>query len=228
MRPGEAIRIMTGAPMPPGADAVVRVEDTERGEGTVHIGVAARAGKRHALRGRGRASGRPDPAARHLRATGRGGHAGDARPAAGQASSGGPAWRCCRPATSWWTWTSRSRPGRSATSTYTASCAQVRWCGGEPISLGVARDTVVELEAKVREGMPADLLVTSAGVVGGRLRRREDRARQARANRVLAGEHEAGASRWPSATWTTCRCSACRATRRRRWWRSRSSCGPPS
>ena len=28
--PGEAIRIMTGAPMPPGADAVVMVEDSER------------------------------------------------------------------------------------------------------------------------------------------------------------------------------------------------------
>ncbi len=30
---GEAIRIMTGAPLPPGADAVVMVEDTERVEG---------------------------------------------------------------------------------------------------------------------------------------------------------------------------------------------------
>ena len=31
---GEAIRIMTGAPMPPGADAVVMVEDTDRGRAT--------------------------------------------------------------------------------------------------------------------------------------------------------------------------------------------------
>ncbi|HZI45538.1 MAG TPA: hypothetical protein VFD53_09975, partial [Ilumatobacter sp.] len=36
---GEAIRIMTGAPIPDGADAVVMVEDTERvGDGRVHIG----------------------------------------------------------------------------------------------------------------------------------------------------------------------------------------------
>ena len=28
--PGEAVRIMTGAPLPPGADTVVRVEDTDR------------------------------------------------------------------------------------------------------------------------------------------------------------------------------------------------------
>jgi len=37
--PGEAVRIMTGAPIPPGADAVCKVEDTIRGEdGTVVIG----------------------------------------------------------------------------------------------------------------------------------------------------------------------------------------------
>ncbi len=38
LRPGEAIRIMTGAPMPAGADAVVMVEETERvGEGHVRV-----------------------------------------------------------------------------------------------------------------------------------------------------------------------------------------------
>ncbi|MGC8827091.1 MAG: gephyrin-like molybdotransferase Glp, partial [Anaerolineae bacterium] len=30
--PGTAVRIMTGAPMPPGADAVVRFEDTDEGQ----------------------------------------------------------------------------------------------------------------------------------------------------------------------------------------------------
>ncbi len=45
---GQALRIMTGAPLPPGADAVVRVEDTdeESGEpGRVRIQVAAEAGR---------------------------------------------------------------------------------------------------------------------------------------------------------------------------------------
>ncbi|HHC07154.1 MAG TPA: molybdopterin molybdenumtransferase MoeA [Actinobacteria bacterium] len=37
VEPGTAIAIMTGAPMPAGADAVVKVEDTEPGEGTVRI-----------------------------------------------------------------------------------------------------------------------------------------------------------------------------------------------
>lgn len=35
--PGEAIRIMTGAPLPPGADAVVMVERTRPGDGTVEV-----------------------------------------------------------------------------------------------------------------------------------------------------------------------------------------------
>jgi molybdopterin molybdotransferase len=38
--PGTAVKIMTGAPMPAGADAVVRVEDTEPGTDKVHILVA--------------------------------------------------------------------------------------------------------------------------------------------------------------------------------------------
>lgn len=41
---GEAIRIMTGAPMPEGADTVVRVEDTSEAAGTVTIGVSVPVG----------------------------------------------------------------------------------------------------------------------------------------------------------------------------------------
>ncbi len=41
---GMAIKIMTGAPMPDGADAVVKVEDTDAGSKTVEIRVAATAG----------------------------------------------------------------------------------------------------------------------------------------------------------------------------------------
>lgn len=35
--PGTCVRIMTGAPVPEGADAVVRVEDTDRGDATVRV-----------------------------------------------------------------------------------------------------------------------------------------------------------------------------------------------
>ncbi len=53
LQPGEAIRIMTGAPVPAGADAVVMVEDTERLDGGARVLVrrAVRAGD--ALRGVG-------------------------------------------------------------------------------------------------------------------------------------------------------------------------------
>jgi molybdopterin molybdotransferase len=44
LRPGTAHRIMTGAPLPAGADAVVRVEDTDGGTGTVRVDVAVPAG----------------------------------------------------------------------------------------------------------------------------------------------------------------------------------------
>lgn len=42
--PGEATKIMTGAPMPDGADTVVRVEDTEEADGKVRIHVATELG----------------------------------------------------------------------------------------------------------------------------------------------------------------------------------------
>jgi molybdopterin molybdotransferase len=41
---GEAMKIMTGAPMPAGADTVVRVEDTTRHDGVVEIGPAVPGG----------------------------------------------------------------------------------------------------------------------------------------------------------------------------------------
>lgn len=44
LEPGTAHRIMTGAPLPPGADAVVMVEDTDGGTETVTISAPARAG----------------------------------------------------------------------------------------------------------------------------------------------------------------------------------------
>ena len=53
LQPGEAIRVMTGAPMPDGADAAVMVEDTERLDGgdRVRISRAVRPGQ--AVRGAG-------------------------------------------------------------------------------------------------------------------------------------------------------------------------------
>src|SRR3712207_7798815 len=41
VEPGRAVRIMTGAPIPPGADAVVPVEDATEDGDTVALGAAA-------------------------------------------------------------------------------------------------------------------------------------------------------------------------------------------
>ena len=49
--PGEATRIMTGAPLPDGADTVVRVEDTDAGVDAVEIRDARDAGKNIRARG---------------------------------------------------------------------------------------------------------------------------------------------------------------------------------
>ncbi len=51
VRPGTAIRIMTGAPIPDGADSVIRVEDTDGGESKVEIRDARDAGRNVRPRG---------------------------------------------------------------------------------------------------------------------------------------------------------------------------------
>jgi molybdopterin molybdotransferase len=59
-------------------------------------------------------------------------------------------------------------PGKIRNSNLYSISAQVRACGGEPLPLGVARDTADELEAKIRRGIAdADMLLTSGGVSVG-------------------------------------------------------------
>ena len=50
VRRGQAIRIMTGAPMPPGADAVVMVENTERLDGGARVRVSTSVSPGNAVR----------------------------------------------------------------------------------------------------------------------------------------------------------------------------------
>jgi molybdopterin molybdotransferase len=73
VRPGQAARIMTGAPIPPGAEALVPVEWTDGGARAVHPGPGqrrrrrgARAGRRHRTRpAADRPAGRDRPQHRH-------------------------------------------------------------------------------------------------------------------------------------------------------------------
>ena len=164
--PGEAVRIMTGAPMPAGADAIVRVEDTARGEGVVLVRAPTRPGRDVRLAGEDvRAGDLILPAGTYVRPAevgmlamlGRRRVQVIRRARVAVLTTGDELVDVDEPLT----------PGKIRNINLYSICAQVRWCGGEPISLGVARDTVEELEAKIRAGMAADLLVTSAGVSVG-------------------------------------------------------------
>mgnify|MGYP001765677672 CR=1 FL=1 len=53
LQPGEAIRIMTGAPVPSGADAIVMVEDTERVDGGARVAIRAAVAPGAAVRAAG-------------------------------------------------------------------------------------------------------------------------------------------------------------------------------
>jgi molybdopterin molybdotransferase len=59
------------------------------------------------------------------------------------------------------------KPGQIYDSNAYSIAAMVAANGGIPRRLGIAKDTVEELTAKLREGLDADMLVTSAGVSRG-------------------------------------------------------------
>lgn len=59
LAPGEAARVMTGAPIPPGTEAVVPVEQIQRENGRVLVAIAPRAGDHVRRRGESVAAGTP-------------------------------------------------------------------------------------------------------------------------------------------------------------------------
>ena len=171
---GHAVRIMTGAPVPDGADAIVPFELTDEvarraaGEPLTSIAV------HHA----------PD-AGEHIRPAGEDVTSGDLvmrkgrvldPPAIGLLASLGyaeaPVVRRPRVAVlaTGDEVQDPSEPREAGrlydSNSYGAAAALRRW-GAEPVMLGIARDNMTELRAKLREGLDADMLVTSAGVSAG-------------------------------------------------------------
>ncbi|MHB8990406.1 MAG: molybdopterin molybdotransferase MoeA, partial [Chloroflexota bacterium] len=167
VRPGEAVRIMTGAPMPQGTDAVVRTEDAERGDGVVRVSRPVSPGEDLRRAGedvrKGEVVLRPGAVLRpgeigmlatlgHVRAR------VVRAPRVAVLTTGDELVAPDEPVT----------PGKIRNSNLYSISAQVKACGGEPIPLGVARDTVEELESKIRAGIAqADMLLTSGGVSVG-------------------------------------------------------------
>ena len=172
--PGSAVRIMTGAPIPDGAEAIVPYEYTdevarrESGTPLTSIGVryAPSAGdhvrpagedvQRGALVLRkGRVL--DPPSIGLLASLGYAEAPVVRRPRVAILATGDEVQRPGEPL----------QPGMLYDSNSYDTAAAVRRWGGEPELLGIARDNFDELRAKLREGLDADLLITSAGVSAG-------------------------------------------------------------
>ncbi len=177
VRPGTAVRIMTGAPLPTGSDSIVPFEETDEPfekppEGSRSLAASVRVFKA-AQPGANIRRAAEDIAAGQtvvrrgtvLRAPEIGviASVGQARvmvirrPVVAVLSTGDELLEPGQP--------------RSAAQIYDANAesvsALVRRYGGVPRPLGIARDTVDALTAKIHEGLDADMLITSAGVSRG-------------------------------------------------------------
>ncbi len=175
VEPGTAVRIMTGAPMPPGADTVVPFEWTdeagpaeEREPGWVRIlspvapganvraaGEDVRQGERVLERGTRL---RPQEVGL-LAALGRPFVRVTRRPRVAILATGDELVEPGEPLA----------PGKIRNSNAYSNYAQVLKYGGEPIRLPIARDRFDELSARIDEGLAArvDLFLTSGGVSVG-------------------------------------------------------------
>jgi len=163
---GQAARIFTGAPVPAGADAIVRQEDTERQGELVRVLIEARPGD-------------------HVRRAGEDVREGETVLAAG--SRLGPAqlgmlaslqrtvvsvWR--RPRVAILSGGDELvepdgdvRDGRIVASNAYSLAAQCQEAGADPVNLGIARDAPADIEARLRSALRTDVLVSSAGVSVG-------------------------------------------------------------
>lgn len=166
VEPGRAVRIMTGAPLPPGADTVVPVEETDGGLVDVVLQGSARPGSHIRRRGEDITAGCPvliagtrlRPAEISLLAScGCTRVSVHRRPKVAILSTGD---ELVEPGT-------ELTPETIVDSNSWALAAAVRDVGGEPILLGIARDNHESLREKLRLGLTADALITSAGVSAG-------------------------------------------------------------
>jgi len=174
---GTAVRIMTGAPIPRGADAVVPFEETDEPEGrgagsfakgAPYVGVLKTASAGANVRPAGEDVQRGDIVLR------RGATLGPAqigvlaslgqatvrvyrRPVVAVLSTGDELLEPGAPLA----------PGKIYDSNAYSISAMVTEAGGIPKRLGIATDTIEALTVKLRSGLDADMLITSAGVSRG-------------------------------------------------------------
>jgi molybdopterin molybdotransferase len=174
VKPGTAIRIMTGAPLPEGADAVVRFENTDEvnrklsGGDLSHIGILCQVKKGSDVRSRGEdiAKGnlilkkgkvlRPQEIG-VLASLGHSTALVIRRPIVAILATGDELIGVDQPL---------ALGKIHDSNTYTIA-AEVSRYGGIPKILGIGRDSVRSLTEKIDEGLDADMLITSGGVSKG-------------------------------------------------------------
>jgi molybdopterin molybdotransferase len=166
LRPGEAARIFTGAPVPGGADAVVRQEDTQAGDDLVRFLVEPELREHVRSAGEDLRSGdrvlEPGGVLRAaqlglLASLGRSVVAVHQRPRVAILSGGD---ELVEP-------DADPSGGRIVSSNSYTLAAQCRELGAEPLYLGIARDDADDIERHLRAGLRADCIVSSAGVSVG-------------------------------------------------------------
>lgn len=163
---GCAVKIMTGAPLPAGCDAVVPVEETEESEGRMRLLNPIATGQHIRLRGEDVARGDlVIPAGSLIRP-----------PEISMLASLGhltvPVYRKARVAIVS-TGDELVEPGRAlepgqiVNSNAFSLAAAVQECGAEPVLLGIARDEWQSHHQLFSAGLECDALITSAGVSTG-------------------------------------------------------------
>jgi molybdopterin molybdotransferase len=166
VEPGCAVRIMTGAPAPVGCDAVIPVEETDDGHQNVSLSEPVKAGQHIRVRGEDVASGavfvragaiiRP-PEVNILANFGKAMVPVYRRPVVAILSTGDELIELGR----------TPGAGEIVNSNALSLAAAVQETGCIPRIIGIARDNRESHLEKLREGIKADVLITSAGVSAG-------------------------------------------------------------
>jgi molybdopterin molybdotransferase len=165
---GQSCEIMTGAPLPAGANAVVMVENTERiapssvrilksareNEGLLRRGAEARKGE--LILQSGRKIGLADIGL--LAGAGKSSVMVSRKPRVAVVATGDELVEV----------NESPKPDQIRNSNTYTICAQVREAGAEPISLGIARDNLEDLRGRIRRGLEHDILIVSGGVSMGK------------------------------------------------------------
>lgn len=164
--PGQAAKIMTGAPVPPGTDAVVQVESTEEQDGRVFVREAVKPGRNVRRAGEDVAAGEVvlapgaflgPPEIGLLAALGRGKVQVHRKPRVAILSTGSELVDVNQPL----------GPGQLHNSNAYSLRALCQQLGLEPVVLGIVPDDYHATRELVARGLEYDVLLTSGGVSVG-------------------------------------------------------------